>query len=480
MTLRILTQLNFSAGENPDADSGLRFTVRLLRELHRADHTLHFYVLTPEKLAGACRCLLPRARITLIPLDLPPRIHGGDFAFNPGQLYSRFDFRKYDIDVLFLNQPETATAFLNFLNRQTFHLLPAVTYVHWFDTRRPSTPKHRTHHPALLGALSGMAASTFVGCNSIHGRARILEQATRWLSSQTASELEKKIRVLPPPVSAREIAKAKPLRRVRRRRRLPSTMLVNHRLLKYTGVRQLIEHVLPELWIVRKDFRVIITNPSRVRLPRKLLTVPWARHRTLPAGEYPRRLWDAAIVLAPHRGTHWSMSTLEAVCAECLPICNREGFFPEMFAPVLERMPEGSAARFDKYCLYYRQQLKAKIVQALGELDTLSEFRSQLARATRATYDWSCWTRSWLQCFYDAYASVPTMSPVNPSMLRIVALLTERRILSKHELLRELRWAPKTRTLAWTAFRKALRAVSRDDPKRPELILEALDGSEES
>jgi hypothetical protein len=477
MTLRILTQLNFSAGENPEGDSGLRFTARLLKELHRADRRLHFYVLIPEQLDAACRAHLPKSRITLIPLEIPPRTHGGDFAFHPAQLYSRFDFRKYDIDVLFLNQPETAVALLNFLNRQTFHLLPAVSYVHWFDTRRPSTPKQTSHFPAILGALSGMAVSTFVGCNSVHGRDGILEQATRWLSTRAVADLREKIRVLPPPVSAQEIARKKPLRRAawhRKGPKRPASLLVNHRILKYTGVRQLIEHSLPRLWRVRKDFKVLVTNPTRVRIPGSLLRVPWVEHRTLAPQDYARRLWDSDIVLAPHRATHWSISTLEAVCAECLPVCNQEGFFPEMFAPVLQRMPQGSQSRFEKYCLYYRGNLQDKIGQALDELPVLGTFRTDLARATRATYDWKVWTRSWLKLFYDAYATVPSMSPSNPSMKRIMDLIRQRGALSKRDLLNELHWAPKTRTVAWTSFRKVLRTMSRDDAALSELVFEAL------
>jgi glycosyltransferase involved in cell wall biosynthesis len=471
MTLRILTQLNFSAGENPEADSGMRFTARLLRELHRAAGDLHFYVLTPEHLLDLARSHLPSSRMTLIPLSIPPRLHGGDFSFNPLQIYERLNLRTHDIDVLFLNQPETAIAFLNYFNRQTFHLVPAVTYVHWFDTRRPSTPKHRTHHPALLGALSGMAASNAVACNSHHGRELILSEARKWFSAKIVNDLEAKLQVLPPPVAGREMVRPPSYRR--RMRRTQRLILVNHRLLRYTGVRQLISSTFPKLWRQRKDFHVALTNPTRVRLPRALLDFPWLTHKTLDPSDYPEQLWRADIVVAPHRATHWSISTLEAVCAGCLPICNREGFFPEMFAPVLKRMPRRSVTLFENYCLYYRQTLTGKISQAIDDLDELKAFRTQLARATRAVYDWSAWTPAWLKMFRLAYDSVPAMADSSPTVRWMVSELKKHPSVSKEEFLRAREWGPKTRALSWTAIRKSLRAFSTDDPQLPELIFKA-------
>jgi len=153
MTLRILTQLNFSAGENPEADSGLRFTGSLIREIQAASNRYFFYVLAPESTFQVLEKTLDCPRVHIIRTQTPPRLHGGDFAFDPVGLYRDFDFRKFDIDLVFLNQPEITAPFLNFLNRQMFHLVPSFTYVHWFDTRRPSTPKHQTHQPALLVRL---------------------------------------------------------------------------------------------------------------------------------------------------------------------------------------------------------------------------------------------------------------------------------------------------------------------------------------
>lgn len=474
MTIRVLTQLNFSAGENPQGDSGLRFTGRLIKEIQSLSDRYFFYVLAPARARQALESLLDCPRIRIIPMQTPPRLHGGDFAFDPSALYQEFDFRRLDVDVLFLNQPEMVAPYSNFLNRQMFHLVPTFTYVHWFDTRRPGTPKHRTHHPALLASLAGMAASTATGCNSSYGRSTIMKVAGDWLSPGLTAELDRKLKVLPPLFSASAVEGGKPAVRTRRRARPHTMLLINHRVMKYTGVRQLIDAVLPRLWEKRQDFRVIVTNPSMARLPRLVTDTPWAINGTVPEGQYYRRLWDADIVLAPHRSTHWSISTLEAVGAGCLPICNKESFFCEMFAPVLQRMSPGSEKTFREYCLFFRGNILSKIGRAIDDLEKLDEFRIELAHHTRCVYDWVSRVGEWTDMLEAVYETVPRMPERNPTMQRILERLDTQGEMTKAELLRWLRWSPKNRTLSWTAFRKTLRDHARDDPESAELRFRKL------
>ena len=257
MALRVLTQVNYSAGENPDGDSGLRFLAGLLTALVRLDPEFHFYVLVPAAHVDAWAGQMHHPRITPIPIEIEPRLHGGDFQFCPVRFAQGFDLRRFDIDVLFLNQPETAPALLQFLNRQTFHNVPAVSYVHWFDTRRPSTPKETLHHPALLGTLTGMMVSTVVGCNSAYGRDQILARAARWFNGDAVDGLAQRVRVLPPGVDVGEILSA----RSARSRSQPPLILVNHRLLKYTGVRTLLTHTFPRLWEHRRVSQ--FSSPTR-------------------------------------------------------------------------------------------------------------------------------------------------------------------------------------------------------------------------
>lgn len=473
MAFRVLTQVNYSSGENPEGDSGLRFIAGLLLSLVRLDPGFHFYVLVPARHEAVWATALPHPRITLIALALEPRLHGGDFQFCPVRLAEGFDLRRFDLDLLFLNQPETAPALLHFFNRQTFHNVPAVSYVHWFDTRRPSTPKETQHHPALLGALAGMMVSATVGCNSAYGRQQILAQAERWFNEEAIGGLARRICLLPPGV---EVAEIKGARSVRPNHR-EAQILVNHRLLKYTGVRTLLVEAFPKLWKERQGFSVLVTNPTRVRLPKVITRAPWLTVKTFTRHEYLQQLWRSDIVMAPHRACHWSISTLEAICAECVPLMNRESFFPEMLKPVLAKLSPAERKHVESHWFYYRGSLVTRLGALLDNLPRERSLLHKLAAQVRRTYDWSNLAPIWRQVFRDAEARVPMMSEANPSMRRILELVRSKRRVSKAEILKHLRWAPKQRALSWTAFRKRLKLFAHEDASTPDSVFE-LNGCE--
>ena len=467
MAFRILVGVNYSAGENVEGDSGMMFITGLVSALVKSDADLHFYLLIPERVARAWSSKLSHPRITMIPFPLLPRLHGGDFQFDPAALYERFDFRRYDVDVLFLNQPETVPAFLQFFNRQTFHNIPAVSYVHWFDTRRPSTPKQEHHRPALLAALSGMAVSTAVGCNSIFGRDRILDQADKWFKPEVVADLRQRLVILPPGIDVPELLKNK-VARPRRRKQI----LVNHRLLKYTGVRSLLSEALPELWSQRQDFQVHVTNPTRVRLPGSLTKAPWLNVETLARNAYVETLWRSDIVVSPHRATYWSISTLEAICADTVPLMNKESFFPELMEPLLDTVSPAKRRHIELQWFYFRGNLVRRLCDLLDNIENERELAREVGRRARAAYGWRAWTDRWREVFYAAERRTPAISERNPSMQRIVQMLRSDGPLPKEEILRRLSWAPKQRALAWSSFRKYLRIAAPDDPTREDVVFD--------
>jgi len=470
MALRVLTQVNYSAGENPEGDSGLHFTAGLLRAVAKLDPDLHFHVLVPAKHEGIWAAALSHARITALPIDMEPRLHGGDFQFCPARLTEVLDLRRVDFDVLFLNQPETAPAFLQFFNRQTFHNVPAIAYVHWFDTRRPATPKETLHLPALLGALTGMMASTIVGCNSNYGRERILTAAERWFHGDAIRSLSNSIRCLPPGIDVAELNRMRaPLHRRRH-----GQILVNHRLLKYTGVRALLSEAFPKLWAQRQDFSVVVTNPTRVRLPATITRAPWLSVRTLDRDDYLRTLWESDLVIAPHRACHWSISTMEAICAGCVPLMNQESFFLELMSPLLDGFSDADSAHMRAAWFYYRGNLTSRLSDLLDNLPAERWLAQQLASRARLVYDWASIAPAWLQAFYDAESRIPAMSMQNPSMRRIIALLRNGEVVSKADILKHLRWAPKQRALSWTSFRKSLKQIAFDDPASADAVFELI------
>jgi hypothetical protein len=473
LAFRILTQVNYSAGQNPEGDSGLNFTVGLLRSLVKLDADFHFYVLVPVRCESIWKSALSHPRITPLPVEMEPRLHGGDFQYCPVRLANAFDLRRFDIDALFINQPETAPALLHFFNRQTFHNLPALTYVHWFDTRRPSTPKQTLNRPALLGALAGMMVSSVVGVNSQYGQTQIVAQAARWFHADAISELTQRIRLLPAAIDVGEIDGA---RVVCRRKSAPLRILVNHRLLKYTGVRSLLTDSFPKLWARRQDFSVTVTNPSRARLPGTITKKPWVKVKALSREDYLRELWQNDIVVAPHRACHWSISTLEAICAGCVPLMNRESFFPELMEPLLQGIGASERRHIEQRWFYCRTSLLDRLEDLLDDLRRDRVIAKGIAKLLRTAYGWQNLAVMWRQAFHDIEAQIPMMAKENPSMRRIMRLLRKKKRVSKAEILRHLRWAPKQRALSWTAFRKRLKQMAHEDASSPDAVFKVWSG----
>src|SRR5262249_52501026 len=96
----------------------------------------------------------------------------------------------------------------------------------------------------------------------------------------------------------------------------------------------------------------------------------------------------------------------------------------------------------------------------------------QLAARARLTYGWDALAPVWRELFREAEGRIPIMAEHNPSMRRIVELLAREERGSKVDILKHLRWAPKQRALSWTAFRKRLKLIAREDPSNPDAVFE--------
>lgn len=168
------------------------------------------------------------------------------------------------------------------------------------------------------------------------------------------------------------------------------------------------------------------------------------------------------------------MSTLEAICANCIPLMNKESFFAEMLSPLISELSLGEREHVESRWFYFRGSIVSQLSQLL---DNLSEERSivkRVAAQARATYSWASLAPIWDQVFRDTEREIPMMASNNPSMCKIIKLLHEQGRVSKAEILNGLRWAPKQRALSWTAFRKRLKSIAYEDPLNPEAVFQLL------
>jgi len=469
MAFRVFTQINFSAGENPDGDSGFHFTCDLIQAIINIDENFHFYILIPNKNQDLWKSKLNHTRITLIPINIARRSHGGEFQFAPEEILESFNFRKYEVDCLFLNQPELVNAYVNLFNKLLFHCVPAISYVHWFDTRNVGS-KQNIQNPALLSALTGMITSNVIGVNSAFGKRKIVEESQKWFNYNIANELASKISILPPGINTKEIDMYNEAEIQTQKK----TILINHRLLTYTGVRNLLTNTFPKLWEIRKDFCVLVTNPSKVRLPLKIKNSPWLINCNFSRPEYFRILRSCDIVVSPHKATHWSMSTIEAIYAGCIPLMNKNSFFPELFDPLLEFLDQSEIEHIENICFYSNNNFFQKINYLLDNISIEKQLTQKLRGAIQKTYDWSIIANKWISLFYDLQEKTHEISPTNPSLSKIIDLINLTGSISKQEILRELSWGPQSSTLSWTAFRKRLNKSFFDDSNSSDVIYKII------
>src|SRR5262249_13651477 len=175
------------------------------------------------------------------------------------------DLRRMDFDLLWINQPELAPAFLDYFNKRHFFHVPAITYIHWLDWRRYDLLKNRAAEPSIVAILAGALLSSKVVCNSNYGRDQILKVAGRWFNTATLDQLSSKLVPLPPVFDAVQLTP----RQKRPHRSKIVQIIVPHRAQKYTGFKTLIENYFPRLWSTRRDFRVLVTNPSHYDFVRR-------------------------------------------------------------------------------------------------------------------------------------------------------------------------------------------------------------------
>ena len=458
MVLRILSHVNFSNLRDPASDSGVQVQASLINTLLKQNSDLYFYVLTPEQTLPVLQERLTESSVCLLPTPMPARQSGGAFHFDTATLDSVIDFRSMDFDVLHLNQPELTPAFLDYFNKRRFYDIPAVSYIHWFDWRRWDHLKNISNDPASILALTGAVLSHRTGCNSEYGRQRILAAAARWFGDHVLEELAERLCVLPPGIDVPEILAGRARKTAR-----TVQLIVPHRAQKYTGFKTLVERWLPAVWARRQDFRVVLTNPSRYdyvnRYPDRY---PFIKIKTLSRRDYIAELWRSDIVLGTHKGSNqWSISTLEAICAECVPLLNREAFFGEMIEPCV---PPSERDRFADRNFYFRAEFPNRLLDLLDSLDEEKVRVRELARRARNIYDWRARAADWLSCFRSADAEAPVISARSAAYRKIVDFIAEGPK-SKADILRYMGWHPKSRHISWTKYRRALRtdAVERAD-----------------
>ncbi len=463
MAIRILDVLNLSNRRNPLGDSGVRLQKELIECLSRRRPDFFFYLLIPKEMVDALRPLFTTSNVELIPSGCISRQQGGAYHFDVREMKETFDFLDFDVDVLFINQPELTPAFLNYFNKVHFFDVHSLGYVHWMDWRHYDNVKNRWNIPTNLSALTSILLSEVTGCNSEYGKNRILQQAARFFNETVMEEIQRKLVVLRPGVNVREIQRA----RSDRRHRL-KTLIAPYRTQKYTGFKSLVEIHLARLWKQRKDFQLILTNPSAYDYTKRYRErYPFVRVRSFTREEYLEALWEADIVIGCHPGaSQWSLALTEALAADCVPLLNQESFLQELLLCPLD--PAEHASVLQRY-FYYRGNFGKKLSRLLDNLGEERRRFQALSKRIRRFYDWEQRAGDWISVLDRVDGVSPRLKGATPITRNIDRLLRSHGVCSKRAILDSLAWHPKSRYISWTRYRKYLRENYQENPHSPEV-----------
>jgi hypothetical protein len=462
--LRIFAQVNYSNPKNPGADSGIQMLASMTKAVLNQCPDICFYVLLPESAEAEWKRAFTHDRIRLLVSPLPPRQGGGAFHFDSRTLDKLIDLRHIDVDLLLINQPELTPAFLDYFNKRYFFHVPAISYIHWLDWRRYDSIKNRAVEPSVLATLTGALLSARVACNSAYGRDRILNVASRWFSNEVLGELAKKLVPFYPAIDASQLARHRSSRRHKK-----IQIIVPHRAQKYTGFKTLVEKYFPQIWKIRRDFEVILTNPSRYDFVRGYEEkYSFIKVAQLSRREYLETLWSADIVIGSHVGCNqWSVATLEAICANCIPLLSSEGFYTEMLRPLVK------SSEWIEICdrwFYFRNEFVNRLLALMDNIEEERKHARVIGRRARDYYDWRTLAKQWGELFESVAQTAPIVGRDSKAFGELHHEIKRCGECTKAELLRAMRWHPKSRYIPWTKYRRRLLTVADEMPNTSEVI----------
>jgi glycosyltransferase involved in cell wall biosynthesis len=459
MAIRVLNVLNFSNRRNPRADSGIQLQKELITAILRKRSDFFFYFLVPHEVKSSLENAFRGKNVQLIPASFLARQQGGAYQFDVRELSRLLELDRIDVDALFINQPELTPGFLDFFNKVHFFDVHSFGYVHWMDWRKLNRRKNRWNLPGNLAILTSILLSAVTGCNSRYGKQRILQEAAKWFNPATLAELDSKLVPLWPGINWPEIRKA------RTAERYPvTTVIFPFRAQTYTGFKSLVQIHLAKVWQKRRDFRLIVTNPSDYDYVKHYAQdFPFIEVCRFDRAEYLRALWMADIVVACHTGaSQWSLAVVEAIATECIPLLNKEGFLPEV---LLQAIPARNQPDVLARYFYFRDEFGRRLEAILDNLEEERRRIKVLSRHARRFYDWDNRVDDWIRCLElaDRAAQPPTRS--TPVLRKIERLIARNHSCSKEAILRHLDWHTKSRHICWTRYRNHLRRHFWEDPR---------------
>ncbi len=358
--MKILNFLNVSNISNLEADSGFVFQNLLMTEILRQKPDWHFYFISPKVPVNL------EERITHIELDYGHNKYEARFNFPWNELNNKTQNILDNIDVILINQSEHATNFRALVtSRIPDRRIPIVGYFHYLPIEPPhihfdfssddydiATNVETRVQPISLRFdqtlnLQGLARTIFM---------RQIEALLDLDYAVTCSEFAidllvgnaqkivpftaPKISAIPPPISFIEAQQSYDQQRNERKE-----IVFNHRLYNHYGPKEFFDFMDWFYANVRKDFQVIITDPTNGRSTERnlldptvnstrsqILAKPYVRYAHSPSRkEYYKTIANSTISIGPFKPSAlWSMSVVDSMACGIPVVCPNYACFPEI------------------------------------------------------------------------------------------------------------------------------------------------------
>lgn len=337
--MKIFSYLNLSNSSNLEADSGYIFQKLLFLSILSKRPDIEIYFLCPF---GTPKIDDRVHMVEIMPLDCNKYSVRFDF---PWYFFRKeLDFLK-EVDIAIINQSELTSNFRALFSVVGNKTVKIVTYYHYFPIedlpRNGKIAYQETLNHNHLGEIifsrqiEAMSLADYCVTCSQYGK----EFFTENIKATGKSINVDKLRNINPPISLKEVTENYTEEKFETK-----TIVFNHRLYKHYGTSEIFEW-LNELYSIRKDFKVIVTDPTGnrseeqnrlapdvVELKSKLQCLPFVFFEHIQShAEYYKILWKSDIGLAPIKPSAlWSMSAVDFLACKKPLLAPAMACFPEM------------------------------------------------------------------------------------------------------------------------------------------------------
>lgn len=337
--MKIFSYLNLSNPSNLEADSGYIFQKLLFLSILDKCPDAEIYFLCPP---GTPKIDDRVHMVKLMPLDCNK--YSVRFYFPWYRLKKELSFLK-EIDIAIINQSELTSNFRALFSVVGNNTVKIFAYYHYFPIE--DLPKNgkivyqeTLNHKHLAEIIfsrqvEAMSSADYCVTCSKYGKEFFIENAKATGKSINVD----KLRNINPPISLKEAAENYTDEKFDAK-----TIVFNHRLYKHYGTAEIFEW-LNEFYSVRKDFKVIVTDPTGnrseernrlspdvVELKNKLQCLPFVSFKYMQShADYYKVLWKSNIGLAPIKPSAlWSMSAVDFMACKKPLLAPTMACFPEM------------------------------------------------------------------------------------------------------------------------------------------------------